>query len=194
MKPENITIGIQGGKGSFNEEAILNYLKKKNITNYKIEYLFTSANVLKALHQGKIDQGQFAIHNSLGGRVHESLEAMAQYKFAILEQYTITIAHALMMRKDATIKDITTIMTHPQVLAQCKNNLEKKYPNIGKISGEGEFMDPAFVAQKMSERKLPKNIATMSTKVLASIYDLTIVEDNLQDVQENYTTFILAER
>jgi prephenate dehydrogenase len=125
-----ITIGIQGGKGSFNEEAIMYYLKRNGITDYKIEYLHTSKNVLKALHEGDIDQGLFAIHNSIGGIVMESVVAMAQYKFAIIEEFAIIISHALMIRKDATLKDIKEIMSHPQVFAQCKKTLKLKYPNL----------------------------------------------------------------
>src|SRR5207247_568229 len=49
---EYLTIGIQGGKGSFNEEAITYYVKRNGIDKYKIEYLHTSKNVLRALHEG----------------------------------------------------------------------------------------------------------------------------------------------
>jgi len=194
INPELITIGIQGGRGSFNEEAINYYLKRNNITKYKIEYLHTSENVLRELHQGNIDQGQFATHNSIGGIVNESIEAMAKYKFNILEQYAIKISHALMIRKDAKLSDITTIMTHPQTLAQCKTTLSQKYEKLKKTSGEGELIDHALVAKQMSEKKLPKNIATMGSKVLAEIYNLQIVEENLQDLKENYTSFLLVER
>jgi len=194
ISSEHITIGIQGGKGSFNEEAVQYYLQRNNISAYKIEYLHTSENVLRALHEGTIDQGQFAIHNSIGGIVNESIQAMAKYKFAIVEEFAITIAHALMIRKDASLKEITTIMTHPQVLAQCKNTLAKKYPHLKQTSGEGELIDHALVAAQLSENKLPKDLAVMGSRVLADIYNLKIVETDLQDLKENYTSFLLVER
>ncbi len=189
-----ITIGIQGGKGSFNEEAIQYYLTRNNISKYSIVYLHTSENVLRELHEGAIDQGQFAIHNSIGGIVYESIEAMANYKFAIIEEFAIKITHALMTRKDMKLQDITTIMTHPQVLAQCKSMLAQKYPGLQQTSGDGELIDHALVAKRLSENKIPKNIATMGNKMLAEIYDLKIIEDNLQDLQENYTSFLLVKR
>lgn len=189
-----ITFGIQGGKGSFNEEALQYYLKKENIQNFKSKYLYTSENVLKALQEGSIDLGQFAIHNSVGGLVGESIEAMASYKFKIIEEFAIEISHALMIRKDAKFSQITTIMTHPQVLAQCKDTLLKKYPNLKQTSGEKELVDHAVVAKHLAEKKLPKHIATMGSKVLAKIYDLQIIEDNLQDAKENYTSFLQVSR
>lgn len=192
--PHLITFGIQGGKGSFNEEAIQYYIKRSGITKYEVKYLYTSENVLKALHAGDIDRGQFAIHNSVGGIVGESVEAMANYKFKIIEEFAIKIAHALMIRKDAKFSEVTTIMTHPQVLAQCKQTLPQKYPHLKQTSGEKELIDHSVVAKLMSENKLPKNIATMGSKVLAKLYNLQIIEDNLQDAKENYTSFLMVAR
>jgi hypothetical protein len=194
VSSEYLTIGIQGGAGSFNEEAIQYYLQRNAIEKYKIEYLHTSKNVLRELHEGTIDQGLFAIHNSIGGIVMESVEAMAKYKFSIIEEFAIKISHALLIRKDATLADITTIMSHPQVFAQCKKTLEQKYPNLTQTSGEGELIDHALVAKQISEEKLPKNIATMGSKILAKIYNLKLIEDNLQDLKENYTSFLLVKR
>lgn len=191
-RQNQIICGIQGGVGSFNEQALQYYLNRSNIKNYKVEYLYTSENVLKTLVNGGIDQGQFAIHNSIGGIVGESIEAIAKYKFKILDQYAIKIAHALMIRSDSDLSKIDTIMTHPQVLAQCKMSLQQKYPHLIQTSGKGKFVDHALVAKSLSEKKLPKNIAVMGSSILAKIYNLKIIEDNLQDSNENYTTFLLA--
>lgn len=189
-----ITFGIQGGKGSFNEEALQYYLKKENIIKYKIKYLYTSENVLTALHKGDIDYGQFAIHNSIGGIVKESIQAMANYKFKIIEEFAIKISHALMTRKDVDFDEVDTVMSHPQVFAQCKTTLLKKYPHLKQISGEKELIDHARVAKHLSENKLPKTIAIMGSKVLASLYNLQIIEDNLQDATENDTSFLVVAR
>ncbi len=194
VNPDYLTIGIQGGKGSFNEEALLYWLHRSGISDYKIEYLYTTEKVLAALHAGNIDRGQFAIHNSVGGIVEESVEAMAQYKFKIVEEFAIKIAHALMIRNDAEYSEITEVMAHPQVFAQCKNTLPQKYPHLKLTSGEGELIDHANVAKHLAAHKLPKHVATMGSKVLAELYDLKIIEDNLQDARENYTSFLLVSR
>lgn len=194
VEPGVLTIGIQGGKGSFNEEAVMYWLNRSGVTKYDIKYLYTSEKVLAALHAGDVDYGQFAIHNSVGGIVEESVEAMAAYKFTIVEEFAVKISHALMIRKDAHYSQIRRVMAHPQVFAQCKSTLAQKYPDLELTSGEGELIDHAYVAKQLSEGKLPKEVATMGSKVLAELYDLTIVEDNLQDAQENYTSFLLVSR
>lgn len=194
INPEFLTFGIQGGRGSFNEEALQFYLNKLPRTEYKIKYLYTAEKVLLALHRGDIDRGQVAIHNSVGGVVLESIEAMAKFKFRIIEEFAIKISHALMIRNDAKFTDITTIMTHPQVLAQCKQTLSKKYANLKQTSGQKDLIDHSMVAKYLSEKKLPKSLATMGSKILAEIYDLQIIEDNLQDAKENYTSFLQLAR
>jgi len=194
INQEKLVVGIQGGRGSFNEEAALYYLNRNEIRDYEIKYLFTTENVLKALHEGDIDRGQFAIHNSVGGVVKESIEAMANYKFRIIERFAIKISHALMIRDDADFSEVDTIMTHDQVLAQCKKNLAEKYSRLKQTTGEGDLVDHALVAKYLSEGKLPKNIATMGSRVLAEIYNLKIVEENLQDQEENFTSFLWVER
>jgi len=194
INPGHLTIGIQGGKGSFNEEAVMYWLQRSGIKDYRIKYLYTSQKVLAALHAGEIDKGQFAIHNSVGGIVGESVEAMARYKFVINEEFAIKIAHALMTRPDADYKEVTTIMAHPQVFAQCKDTLVQKYPHLKLTSGAGELIDHANVAKHLAAKKLPKSVATMGSKVLADLYGLKVVEDNLQDAQENYTSFLMVSR
>ena len=194
LNSDHLTFGIQGGKGSFNEEAILYFVNQNKITKYRIVYLYTAENVLQALHKGDIDRGQLAMHNSVGGIVDETIDAMAHYKFSITAKFDIKISHAMMIRSDADFKDIDSIMSHPQVFAQCKDTLSKKFPHFKLISGEGELIDHAMVAKQLSEKILPKNIATMGSRILAEIYNLKIVEDNLQDAKENYTSFLQVSR
>ncbi len=185
-------IGIQGGRGSFNEEAAITYIRVNKLQNYHIKHLHTTENVLHALQAGEIEFGQFAVHNSIGGIVHESIRAMGKYNFTLRGDYKLKIEHALMTRKDTPFAEIEKVMAHPQVFAQCKNNLESKYPQLKQTVGEGELIDHAKVAQYLSEEKLPKTTAVMGSQVLAQIYGLKIIEKGLQDKQDVYTTFLLV--
>ncbi len=191
---DRLVVGIQGGRGSFNEEAARYYLSRIPETPFELKYLHTSENVLRSLHEGLIDRGQFAIHNSLGGIVTETVQATARYRFDIIEEFAIKIAHSLMTAPDADFSKIDTIMTHPQVLRQCHTNLAKKYSNLKQTSGEGDMIDHAKVAEMIGRNELPKNIATMGSKALAEINLLKIIEDNLQDLDENFTSFLWVQR
>lgn len=191
---KKIVFGIQGGKGSFNEEAILFYIKKNKIKKFQIKYLFTSEKVLKNLHEGNIDYGLFAIQNAVGGVVDESTHAMAKYKFKIVKEFQILVRHFLMKRKDTPIGEIKTIMAHPQNFRQCQNSLNKKYPNTKLISGQGDLLDTAKCAEALAKNNIDKNTAILGPKILAEIYDLEIIDENLQDSKNNLTTFFLVSR
>ncbi|MDZ4835279.1 MAG: prephenate dehydrogenase/arogenate dehydrogenase family protein [Candidatus Melainabacteria bacterium] len=191
---DRLVVGIQGGRGSFNEEAARYYLNRTPDVAFEFHYLHTTENVLRALHEGTVDRGQFAIHNSLGGIVTETVLATARYRFDIIEEFGIKIAHALMIAGDADFNEVDTIMTHPQVLKQCHTNLEMKYSKLKQTSGEGDLVDHAKVAELLGKGEMPKNIATMGSRTLASINNLKIVEDNLQDLDSNFTSFLWVQR
>ncbi|MEK7522723.1 MAG: prephenate dehydrogenase/arogenate dehydrogenase family protein [Patescibacteria group bacterium] len=194
INKNKIIFGIQGGKGSFNEEAILDYVKKHEIKKFQIKYLFTSEKVLRNLHEGNIDYGLFAIQNAVGGVVEESTHAMAKYKFKIVEEFQILISHSLMKRKDVDLKNIKTIMAHSQNFRQCKDNLAKKYLNLKQVSGQGDLLDTAKSAEALAKNKIDKNTAILGPKILATIYNLEIIDENLQDNENNLTTFFLVSR
>jgi prephenate dehydratase len=72
--------------------------------------------------------------------------------------------------------------------------LQRKYSHLKLVSGEGDAIDPAKVAEMLSEGKLEKNIAALGSKGLAEIYGLKIAANNLQDSGSNFTTFVWVQR
>ncbi len=194
VNPKYLVFGIQGGRGSFNEAALADYVKRNNIVNYKVKYLFTTEKVLRNLHEGNIDFGLFAIHNAIGGVVEESTHAMARYKFKIVSEFAILITHCLMKRKDVTTSVIQQIMAHPQVFKQCAGTLSKKYAGLNQLSGSGDLIDTAKVAWALAKGTVDKNTYILGPKILSNIYNFEVVDENLQDSKENLTSFFLVSR
>lgn len=192
-------IGIQGGPGSFNDLAITRYLEHtKNFHNTEIKYLYTTSNVLSAVTNGEVFWGQYAIKNSIGGDVLETKEAFSDISFEqhyeLIAQYDLKIAHSLMIHPDASVSDIKTILTHEQVLKQCKNNLGERYPHCECMEGSGELRDPARVAEAIMGGIIPKTTATLSCELIATKIGLKIVDSNLQDREDNITSFVLIKK
>ncbi len=199
MKKRNIDsdyflYGIQGGRGSFNEQAINYYLQKQKIKKYKIKYLYTTLKVLKGLDKGETDFGLFAIENSVGGLVGESIQAMADYKFRIVEEFSILVRHFLMKRPEIGLAKIKTIMAHPQVLKQCQTTLAEKYPNLLLTSGKGNLIDTAQAAKALSAGRVSPNVAILGPESLSKMHDLEIIGRDLQDSENNQTRFLLVKR
>ena len=57
-----ITFGIQGTRGSFNEEACKKYCECNRINEYRIKYLITADNVLKKIKMQRTPEQQRAFH------------------------------------------------------------------------------------------------------------------------------------
>lgn len=190
-----ITIGIQGGKGSYNEEACKYYCKVHDIKDYEIQYLYTTEKVLEQLHLGKIDYAQFAIENPLGGVVKESIEALTKYTCKIIDQFKYPINHCLIIHKDIDLDDIEEIMTHPEIFKQCEKTLKKKYPKVHLKIGTGDLIDQAKVAEEISKGAINPNTAVIGSKVITEIYkNLKVVDEGLQDQEGNDTTFMFCKR
>lgn len=186
-------IGIQGGRGSFNHQGWVEYSKKNNLKDWEIVFLHTTKNVLTALEKREINRGQFGIYNTLGGLVEETAAELGKFKFEIVDWYQFPIAHFLLKKKEVRNEQITKIMAHPQGFKQCKKNLEKLFPNLEQIINSGDRIDHAKLAEDLNKGELGDDVAVIGPKLLADIYNLEIMAENLQDSPENFTTFVLVE-
>ena len=189
MQQTNI-FGIQGGKGSFNEEACVQHCKEKGISDYSVSYLYTTEKVLAALDEGSITHGQFAIQNAIGGMVRESVHALSRHVCSIDDEFLFEVHHCLLVRPGVTLHDVKTIMSHPQALAQGQHTLARTYKNIEKKSGEGDFIDQAHVAEQLGKGNFDDSVAVLAPKICASLFSLDVVAEGLQDMHENVTTFL----
>jgi prephenate dehydratase len=53
-------------------------------------------------------------------------------------------------------------------------------------------MDTAKAAEDLASGKLPKSCAVVASRAAAEAYGLSIVEESIQDLKFNYTSFIVA--
>ena len=189
-----LVIGIQGGEGSFNEEAIRKYCAAKRIANYRIRYLYTTKRVLKALHEKRIDRGMFATENSGSGTVWETINALSRYNCKILDDYRMQVNQCLLSVPEVKLKDIKVIMSHPQALLQCKKTLAKRFPRKRLASGKGDLIDTAAIAKHLGAGKLPTTTAVIASQIAAKLYGLKVLAWNLQDKKPNLTSFLFVSR
>src|SRR3989338_7462806 len=185
----SINIGVSGKEGSFSEEAALMYCQRENIKDYTLKYLVSVENVLSALDSGEINIGIFPIENSNGGIVIEAVYAMAKHKFSIRKFFEIDVRQNLMALPGASTSEITVIASHQQALRQCRMYLQRKWPGVDLK----EWEDTAAAAKDLHDGKLPKTCAVIAAKQAAKLYELDILEEGIQDLKFNFTTFLAVE-
>jgi len=181
-----LIIGVSGDKGSFSEEAAEYYCYKNAISEHELQYLISVENVLTALDKGEINMGVFPIENSNGGIVIEAVYAMANHIFKIANMFEIDIRHNLIVKPGTKREDIKKIASHDQALKQCKMYLKRVWPQAEIIAWE----DTAKAVKDLSEGKLTPDTATIAAKGAAQLYGMEILEEGIQDLKFNFTTFL----
>lgn len=183
-------IGISGVEGSFSEEAAKTYCRKENVTDFELAYLISAEGVLSNLESGAIDLGIFPIENSTGGIVIEAVHAMAKHRFSIQKIFEIDVHQNLLVKKGVNADRITNITSHDQALKQCRMYLKRKWPGIY-IS---EYADTAKAAKDLAEGLLPETTAAIASLAAAERYGLDVLEESIQDLKFNFTSFIAAKK
>ena len=184
------TIGIQGIEGSFSEEAAKSYCQKFGITDFELEYLVSSMNVLDGLTKKTIDTGIFAMENAQGGVVIESVEALAKNQCKIIDMFYVEISQNLLAKDNIALGDIEEIHSHEQALKQCKDYLAEKFWSKKLVEED----DTAKAAQDLAEGRLPDHVGVIASRNSAEKYGLNILENDIHDLKKNLTLFLAVER
>lgn len=179
------TIGIQGVAGSFSETAAQAFIKTHAIPNPELRYLVSSENVLAAVEMGDVNYGVFAIENSRGGVVTESIYALANHNCHIFTLFHIKISQNLLVRPGISLADITEIYSHQQALRQCQHYLATQLPYCRQIEAD----DTAASAKRLSQGLLLPTSAVIANASCASLYKLELLAQNIQDLDNNITLF-----
>jgi prephenate dehydratase len=183
-------IGVMGGKGSFSEKAGELYIATDHLEGAEIVPLVSAEAVLTAVEDGSCDRGIFPIENSNGGIVIEAVHAMAKHRFTIEKMFELDVHHMLLVRPGITASHVTAIASHDQALKQCRMYIKRVWPQAEVVP----YADTAKAAQALSEGVLPDTTAVIAPRGCATLYGLEILEESIQDLKFNYTTFVVAKK
>jgi len=159
----------------------------------ELKFLITAENVLKALNEGKIDRGVFAMANSGLGAYVSSMEPMGKYNYKVLAVYGMKIMQCLLAHPDFDPDSVAEVFGHPQAVSQCKRTLAEKYPQLKLVYGKDED-DTALCAKKIATGELSKTTATLASQVAARLYNLNILSYNMHHDPFNTTTFLIVKK
>ena len=143
------------------------------------------AAVFQALENDRADYGVVPVENSTEGSVSLTLDLLIDTPLHILGEIMLPIRHALMARADAG--GFGRIVSHQQSLGQCRNYLAANYPNCELEAAASN----SLAAQKAAEDPRYAAIASMAA---ARANDLKVIAENIQDVAQNTTRFLVLGR
>jgi prephenate dehydratase len=174
-----IKIAFQGEKGAYSHIACEEIYKDAEIKNCA-----TFEETFKMAFEDENIKAIIPIENSLAGRVADIHYLLPKYKLQIYSEHFQNVEHCLLGRKEAELKDIKFIRSHAQAIGQCQNIIKKnKFKPIISVDTAGSAKDLA--------NSKDKSIAAIASELAAKIYDLKILEKNIEDESGNVTRFLI---
>lgn len=179
-----VRVAFQGVRGANSEEAV------EKLVDEEIEFVqsYSFDDVFNVVETGKADRGVIPIENSLTGSIHKNYDLLLKNNLWIMGETKIRIVHNLIVNKGVKFEDIKRIYSHPQGLSQCEKFLNK-YPQIEKIPA----FDTAGSVKMIKEQKM-FDAGAVASKKSAIYYDMVILEEGIEDIDENYTRFLMLSK
>lgn len=172
-------IAYCGRIGSFSHEA-------SDAIFPNCEYLgFDSfQDAVNASVRNEVDYAILPIENSTAGRVAEIHNILPKVNLFFWKEYILRVSHNFyVLNNEVKIDDIKEIHSHHQALMQCSEFLEKI--NAVQVSEP----NTAIAAEKLSVSKR-SDVGVICSSIAGKHYGLHLLAENIQNNDENFTTFI----
>jgi prephenate dehydratase len=138
--------------------------------------------VFDAAEDGGADYAVVPVENSIEGSVNEIYDLLLQTRMGVIGEVYQRVRHCLIANKGA--KKIKYVHSHPQALAQCRGYLLKK--GIEPVPA----YDTAGAVKMIKEKKMLDS-AAIASKRAAELYNMKILDEDIQDRKNNYTRFLV---
>ena len=177
--PRGPMVACQGVEGAYAQIAC-----EKMIKDPFIMYFKNFEGVFSAIEKGLCQYGILPIENSTAGSVKKVYDLMVTHNFSIVRTFRLKVDHNLLAKHGTKLEDIHEIYSHEQAISQCAAFLER-LPNARVIAVENTAVAAQMVAN--SDRM---DVACLSSRSCAELYNLATLAGSIQDKGNNHTRFI----
>lgn len=167
-------------KGSYSAVACEKFFNGK----CDVKYVRRFDEVFEAVENGEVDYGVLPIVNSTAGDVSDTYDLMGKHNFYICKTADIHITHVLAAKKGTRLSDVKNVYSHEMAIKQCS-----KFINEHNLSGI-EASTTAKGAQIVAKSE-ENDCAAICSAMCAEMNGLEIIAENISDIKDNYTRFIL---
>jgi chorismate mutase/prephenate dehydratase len=174
-----LDVAYLGPEGTFTQQAVLKHFGNavKAIPESTINDIFST------VENGGCQFGVVPVENSTEGVISYTLDRFLVSSLNICGEVEIQV-HQNFMGLVEDKSQITEIFSHYQSLAQCRQWLDKNFPNV-KLTAVSSNSEAAKLAATH------KNTAAIAGRAAAELHNLKIFEKNIEDESNNTTRFII---
>ncbi len=174
-------VACLGPEGSFSHQAVLERFGRE----VDIRPMASIAEVFRAIETERADSGCVPVENTTEGVVTYTLDMLMYSPVGIVDELEMAIRHCLLSRSPRAA--IAKIYTHPQVLGQCRGYLLREFP-------AAELVETTSTARAAELAASTPGTAALAGRIASELYDLPIVEENVEDSAGNRTRFLVLGR
>lgn len=142
----------------------------------------TVAEVFRATERERTKLGIVPIENSLQGVVGETYDCLVETSLKVCSEAYLPVHHALLA--NCEMRDIQTVYSHPQVLAQSREWLREHLPGVEQIAASSS----ASAAQKVAREP---HGAAIAPAIAAEPSGLSVLAEDIEDRPDNRTRFFV---
>ncbi|MBT9149306.1 MAG: T-protein [Dehalococcoidia bacterium] len=169
-------VGFLGPRGTFSNEVVNRIFSGQS----KFIPLPTIKDVFEKVNKHEVHFGVVPIENSSTGIVSETMYNLINYPLKVNGSFNLHV-HQCLLSRHKKKEDIKLVISHEQAFSQCKNWLEKNLPYAKKQSASSTI---APIIEKREE-----NIGFIAPKIASEIYNLNVLNENIEDNKNNFTKF-----
>ena len=173
-------VAFQGIRGAYSEMAVHEHFGKA------VDTVGCDAfdDVFDRVESGEVTYGLIPVENTIAGTVVENYDLLFANDIFVIAEVYLPIRHTLLAKKGARLEEIKEARSHPHALKQCKAYLKSK-----KIKMVPSY-DTAGAAQAVASGDRV-NCAAIASALCAEIYDMEILERDIQTNSSNTTRFFV---
>ncbi len=174
-----LKIAYLGPEGTFTHSAALKHFghSVETVTCTGIDQVF------RQVQSGSCNYGVVPIENSIEGVVNHTLDLLINFNLKIAGEVELNI-HQHLMRKTDSRDNIERIYSHQHSLAQCRNWLDNHFPEVQRIPANSN-------AEAARLAGSDEHAAAIAGEPAAELYQLYILERNIEDEPDNSTRFLV---
>ena len=172
------SIAYLGPAGTFTHQAAINQFGSQA----NLVPLTTIADVFAQVEAGDADFGVVPIENSTEGAVTDTYDLFADYDVVITAEIYLKIHHHLAAAGER--EAIKVLYSHPQVFGQCRHWLRDSMPHCTTV----EVTSTTAAAKRAVE---DHSAGALVGTTAADLYGLTVLEENIEDMSDNVTRFLV---
>jgi prephenate dehydratase len=174
-----------GPAGTFTEEALLS---QPDLAAGERTPFASVPEVIAAVERHDADGGIVPIENMIEGSVSVTLDTLAfESELLIQREVDLPVSLNLCARPGVTLADVSTVVSFPHALAQCRGWLAKKLPGADARASHST----SDAAREVSKSKRT-DLAAICNRLAAQLYGLDVLATEIEDHPENQTRFVLV--